>query len=377
MANVNVIYHHFPHYRAPVMRALTQHGQHTYKFWGDVGDYSGIKAFKGDDVVEIHPVKFNFDAQTGRMDISNFWPAISDPDADALIIIGNPNMRATWLMALAGRMMGKKVMFWAHGWLKPEHPAKRLVRNTYFGLANRVLVYGERARELATRSGFRSEKVATIYNSLDWHKSREARAAVQAIPITELRRSLGLPVEGKILICTARLTAICQFDLLLEAVAKLKAQGEDFHVALVGEGPEREKLERQAKTLGIGVTFFGAIYDEITLAEIYRASDLTVSPGKIGLTAIHSLTYGVPAITHGDLDEQMPEVEAIEHGVTGAFFIRNDSDSLAATISQWFACLPSKAEVEAACERVISDKFNPNAQTRLIDAAVTEVVNGR
>ena len=40
-------------------------------------------------------------------------------------------------------------------------------------------------------------------------------------------------------------------------------------------------------------------------------SDLTVSPGNIGLTAIHSLSYGTPVCSHSNFNNQMPESEAI------------------------------------------------------------------
>lgn len=41
------------------------------------------------------------------------------------------------------------------------------------------------------------------------------------------------------------------------------------------------------------------------------------------------------AITHGHLDEQMPEVETILPGETGAFFERGNADDLASTIKAW------------------------------------------
>ena len=44
--------------------------------------------------------------------------------------------------------------------------------------------------------------------------------------------------------------------------------------------------------------------------------DITVSPDKVGLTAIHSMAYGRPVITHDNMDRQGPEVEAVIPGRT-------------------------------------------------------------
>lgn len=375
MANVNVIYHHFPHYRAPVLRALTRSSAHHYRFWAGQNDFAGIRAFRGDAEVQIKPLDFHGDEATGRMRLSGYGPAVADRSAQAVIVIGNPNIRATWTMALWSRLTGKKVLFWAHGWLKPESWGKARLRNVYFRLAHRVLVYGERAVQLAQRSGFPADRVRVIYNSLDWEAMQPAGDQAQAIPRDILRREYGLDPHARILLCTARLTQLCEFPVLLHAAARLRQQGENYQVMLVGDGPERQSLENLSRELSLTTVFAGAVYHEETLARLYRLADVTVSPGKVGLTAIHSLTYGVPVITHGDMDAQMPEVEAIEPGRSGAFFVKGDADSLAQAIDDWFTSRPDSAAVGAACRDRITSRYRPDVQASLIDAAVSEVLS--
>ena len=57
-----------------------------------------------------------------------------------------------------------------------------------------------------------------------------------------------------------------------------------------------EKLAQPLLKKGL-CHFQGAVFDESNSELIYH-SDLCVSPGNVGLTAIHSLTYGVPVATH-------------------------------------------------------------------------------
>ena len=66
--------------------------------------------------------------------------------------------------------------------------------------------------------------------------------------------------------------------------------------------------------------FYGATYDEKELSKLIYMSDLTVSPGNIGLTAIHSLSYGTPVCSHSNFNNQMPESEAIINFENGFFF---------------------------------------------------------
>lgn len=374
--NINVIYHHFPHYRAPILRELVKNGTYNYRFFGSHKDISGIKAFRGDEIVQVQPLQFDL---IGRIWwLRGYMKAVTDRSASAIIVLGNSNMPASWFIAVVGRMLGKKVLFWAHGWLKPEPFVKRWLRNLYFSLPNKVLVYGERAVVVAREAGFDTTRVRVIYNSLDYDRAVEALQMIEAGELAKVPAPQEYFADNSLplLICTARLTELCRFDLLIEAAAKLKEMGKPVNIMLVGDGPVRISLAEQAARLGVNVHFFGACYDEEILATLMYHSDLTVSPGKIGLTVIHSLTYGTPAVTHGDLDHQMPEVEAIQDGVTGMLFERNNSDDLANKIYSWLDRGVLRDGIRRSCRSVIDEKWNPSSQRQHIEAALDELLDG-
>ena len=96
------------------------------------------------------------------------------------------------------------------------------------------------------------------------------------------------------------------------------------------------------------------------------ASTATVAPGKIGLTAIQSLTYGTPVITHGNSDNQMPEFEAVVPGDNGDLFVDGDIDSLATVIAKWIGM----SEEVTKHYRVVAERYNPTLQRQVFDAAV-------
>lgn len=370
MAKVGIIYHHYPHYRAPVLRALAASEKHDYQFWGSLDDVAGIKAFVGDEKVHIQPLSFR--VAGARWHLRGYWPAILDKNIKALVVIANPNMPASWVIAIIGRLMGKKILFWGHGWLRRESFAKSVFRQVYFRLAHRVLVYGDRARELGSQFGYPRDRIDPVYNSLDYENAQRALTEIERNEEGGglLPQSFFRDANRPLVICTARITKLCRFDLLFEAASQLASQGKPINILLVGDGPERQSLEERAKRLQLDVCFFGACYDETILARLLYYADVTISPGKIGLTVIHSLTYGTPAITHGYLDEQMPEVEAIEPGRTGMLFNYNESADLARTVNEWFEASHDRDWVRKACQTVVADKWNPFVQARLIDRSV-------
>ena len=97
------------------------------------------------------------------------------------------------------------------------------------------------------------------------------------------------------------------------------------------------KLPETIRSLSLDAQcwLFGPCYDDNTIGELFYNAHACVSPGNVGLTAIHSLTFGCPVITHGNLPNQMPEFEAIKPGITGDFFEENNIEDLQKTILKW------------------------------------------
>ena len=369
---INIIYHHFPHYRAPVMRELVKSGVHEYRFWGAHKVHQGIEVFTGDELVKVNPIKFH--ARGGVWIIKGYWSAVFDKSADVLIVHGHPKMPASWFIGIVGRLTGKKILYWAHGWLKKETWLKSKIRNLHHRLAHITMTYAERAQDVAEASGFPRNKIVPIYNSLDWLAAKPILTSLKKEGQINVRKRLSIPSKTFRIICVARLTQKSRFDILIDAMADTRFVGKEFEICLIGEGDQKSALEKQAKDLGVNVSFLGAVYEEQRLGEQIFASNLTVSPGKVGLSAMHSMMYGIPVISHNKLDNQMPEVEAIVEGVTGSLFDENSAKDLAKKIDYWMNPKIDWQKTSAECVKMIETKYNPITQAKLINETISSLL---
>jgi glycosyltransferase involved in cell wall biosynthesis len=285
--------------------------------------------------------------------------------------LGNPYYLSTWISAIAARLTGKRILFWTHGWTRKEAGPKAWIRKAFYKLSHGLLLYGHFGKMFGLAKGFRTDQLYVIYNSLDYEKQREIREHLPSESPILVKRELFKQPDWPMVICSARLTAECRFDLLLKAQAKLRDEGHPINVLLIGDGPRMSSLQLQASHLNLPVKFVGACYDERILARLTRAAHATVSPGKVGLTAMHSLAYGTPVITHDDGQAQMPEFEAIRPGRTGDFFRRDDVADLARVIRIWTSRDIPNPQTEADCYKIIDKFYNPAFQRRAIDRAVS------
>lgn len=366
---VAVVYHFFAHYRSAIMRALMNSKEIEYVLVSDrLEPDKTIEPWQPPQERWLRTSCVSFAAnllwQRGLLKLA------LRRDLDVIIYLGNVNFLSTWCSALVARISGKRVLFWTHGWIRDEQGVKGQVRNYFYRLAHGLLLYGKRAKLIGIKNGFHQDILYVVYNSLDYEMQVAARSKVTPGRIRQVRSMYFPRSDSPILICTSRLTRLRELDLLLSAMTLLQKQSLHTCLILVGDGPERDHLTRMVTDLSLTVHFYGPCYDEFRLAELIMSANLTIAPGKVGLTAMHSLVYGTPVITHDDLDNQMPESEAIEPGQTGDFFKRGDANDLARVIQKWLALPWPDENIRKRCMSVIECCYNPNFQRRVINRAV-------
>ena len=101
------------------------------------------------------------------------------------------------------------------------------------------------------------------------------------------------------------------------------------------EGEEKSNFIKLSKELEISkkILFLGAIYEEKELAPWFMTADCFVYPGAIGLSLLHSFSYGLPVITNDRITTHGPEIAALDDNANGKLFIKNDEKSLIEAIS--------------------------------------------
>lgn len=272
---------------------------------------------------------------------------------DAYILTGNAGIRSNWVIILIARLLGRKVYLWSHG-LHGDESGKELKKNlTYMRFAGNLLLYGERAQRMLADHGI--TRTTVIYNSLDYDKQLDIRRRTAGGDFIRNYFGNDLPT-----ICyLGRLTRAKKLDMLLRAMVNLEC-----NLIIIGGGSVESELKTCAAELNImdKVWFYGESYDDTFIGTVLANCAVTVNPSSIGLTAIHSLMFGTPVITHNDHPSQSPEAEVIVDGVTGYYYEDGNEQSLHDTID--YAIASPKPQQE--CYKIIEQKYNPKVQIGIL-----------
>ncbi|MCV6637353.1 glycosyltransferase [Candidatus Albibeggiatoa sp. nov. NOAA] len=106
------------------------------------------------------------------------------------------------------------------------------------------------------------------------------------------------------IVCVGRLVPVKGQHILLQAVAKLLEKGRQVRLRYVGDGPDRESLEQQAKTLGKAVRFAGAVNQDRIL-DFYKRADAFV---------LATFAEGVPVVL---MEAMMMQIPCVTTHITG------------------------------------------------------------
>lgn len=153
---------------------------------------------------------------------------------------------------------------------------------------------GSGGSAVAIRMGVRPEKITMLRPAVD----RAAGGPPVGSGRSPYRRRLGLAPDTLVVLRTCRLWVQQHVERLLEVLPSATGGGAPVAAVIIGDGPERERLEQLAARLGRKVVFTGPLPNE-GLAEHYLAADVYAATGDrtgLGQSVLEAMCYGLPVV---------------------------------------------------------------------------------
>lgn len=199
-------------------------------------------------------------------------------DPDALVLEANPRYLSTPSAVRWMHAQKRPVIGWGLG-SPPVSGFRKKRRASFIHQFDAMIVYSQRGAGEYADLGFPRERIFVAHNSV----SPPPSSASDHRPLT---------IDHFTILFVGRLQARKRIDLLLRACAQL---GSNPRLVIVGDGPEREKLEVLAKEIYPGAEFIGAKHGT-ELRLYFMEADLFVLPGTGGLAIQEAMSYGLPVI---------------------------------------------------------------------------------
>jgi sugar transferase (PEP-CTERM/EpsH1 system associated) len=202
--------------------------------------------------------------------------------------------------------------------------------------------------------------VSRIYNGVDSERYR---------PVKDLRQQrsrVDLPGNGLLVGTVGRLDPIKDHETLLKAFQRVRSTRPDAQLIVVGDGPEKERIEFLARE---GVIFLGERSD---VHEILQAIDVFVLPSLnegISNTVLEAMATGLPVVA----TRVGGNTELVENGHTGILVDPGNSDSIADAIFRYLNDKDLRVRHGRAGRQRVLKHFNVQAMVQSYESVYRRV----
>ncbi len=234
-----------------------------------------------------------------------------------LIIVEQAN-RHLWnhLLMLLSSIGRKKFAFWGHGagkqasrsGLSEWYKQKILKRPDWW------FAYTEGVKRYLIQNGVQPDRITSLNNAVDTGEIRRLCSTFSRGELEAARRELGIGPGAPIGIYCGMLHRVKALEFLLASARLIREVRKDFHLILVGGGPERDAIETATR----GENWVHAVGPQFGRGKalLLKLSDLLLAPGPVGLVILDAFATGLPLLTT-DLPIHGPEIEYLEEGRNG------------------------------------------------------------
>ena len=232
----------------------------------------------------------------------------------------------------------------------------RAMQTWYARRADLVITPSHYLADLVVGWGVARDKLRVIYNAPTPTSLRPARE--------QIRRELGIADDDLLVATLARLAPWKGVDVLIEALARARRSAPSLRLLVVGDGDERQQLERLAAPLDGAVRFVSEVPRERAVALLGAADALALCSAYEGLS--HVLLEAMEAAKPIVATAVGGNLELIRDGENGLLVPYGDAEALAKTLLR----LVSEPGLGSQLGRRARADAEARAWPRLVDATL-------
>lgn len=304
-----------------------------------------------------------------NFDCPQMYEALVEGAFDALWVHGWA-YKAQWQAFRSARRLGIPLL--VRGENTPSSTSKsflrRMARTLLLGQTLRnaaaCLYVGNQNRQFFRDLGVRDERLFPSHYSVD--TTQFVQQSLSRDRVVQLRQRYGTSAEDFVLVIVAKLIPLKRVQDAILACGKL---GQGARLWVIGEGPERSRLEAIAQKHAPGQVYWHGFLNQSQLPPLLSAADvfLLLSEGETwGLVVNEAMACGLPAVCS---DRVGCAADLIREGMTGFVYPVGQVEELAARLRSLRSNREQTRKMgEAARELVLRD-YDVYTTARQIAAA--------
>ena len=300
------------------------------------------------------------------VDLENIFRLVGFIKREGIHLIHSHGYRSDIIGLAAAKMKGLPIVSTLHGWVSIDSRLRFYEKCDRIALRffDRVMPVSDHIGNALAASGIDPAKITRMHNAIP----ADTKAKEGPANITRSRKEKGDVIIGII----GRLSPEKDVPSFLKAAGLVAEKFNQAKFLVVGEGPERERLQQMAREMGLDgkVRFTGFVED---MGSIYSS---------INFLVISSLTEGIPLVVLEAMHQGIPVVstrvggipEVIENGVNGILVEPGDHHALSRAIESLILDDNKYVQIAQTGKDRIAQSFNRSVWTQEMEKIYHDVL---
>ena len=360
-----------PHYRLGFFNNLKKLYPSLKVFYGNTYKGEVLKNADNPDRDTFFERKNKYFHKDGKIFFTGIYKDVIKEKPDIIVSVFNIGNINIYILFILRYFLKFKLILWSLGYdhLTGFFPDKKLSHKIRLFLsqkADAVIFYWEHGKEVVEKYSKNISHYFVARNTIDTNKHFALKELFDKVGKESIKNCLGV-TEKFHFIYIGRLIPDKEVDILLKSYSEFEKSFSSCRLTVIGDGPERNKLESLASELNIrNLAFLGEILDDEITGKWLYISDVFIMPGRLGNSVVHSFCYGTPVISTDKGDYFHCEgISFIKEGVNGYLAKDGDIKSITEKMTKIIS-----DETQIAKMRI--DSFN----TAKEDCSIEKMVDG-
>lgn len=304
--------------------------------------------------------------------VTRTWGRLDSLNPEVLVLGGYSGI-AYWAGFLWAKRNKKKVIIWSSSNEndKDRNILKEKIKRYLVRGCRAANAYGQKSRDYLVTLGVPEERIGITGNATD---NQFYRSSFESLRPNKNRLCNQYDLSLRNFLFVGRFSPEKNIICLLEAFRKLKVQGFDWGLILVGNGPQREEIEKYINEHDIKNVYLPGFKQKQEIVDFYAVSDIFVLPSTYepwGLVVNEAMASGLPVLVSKRCG-CYPDL--IEEGINGFSFDPFDKNELFSYMKDMAGNKYDLTEMSKSSCNLINDFTLANA-AKIITKTIKTVCN--
>lgn len=240
----------------------------------------------------------HFRLKRGKVELKAAHKICKNNDINPDLIHAHFTFPSGYVALELSRSLGVPYIVTAHGYDIYDLPFQNdqyftIIEDVVKNASKIITVSSRNEKILVEKFKIKKDKIIVIPNGFD-------KSLFKIQSMESARNELGLSDKKRVMLCIGNLLKVKGFDILIRSVHKMKDELTDVEFHIVGDGPEKDTLEKMIQDLKLAETIHlvGAVPHDLIPKWIAACNGLVIPSRDEGVPTVlfESIACGTPVI---------------------------------------------------------------------------------